>query len=111
MTLEPGYELDKAVAEACGIAVQFIEHRGTKALVRVPIDGDRVLFRPSIDWNDAMLAAEKVGLFDEYSLSRYETGWSLEDFQSNGCSTFLMSHASGPVAICLAILALKGKPQ
>lgn len=106
VTLSAGYELDKAVAEACGI-----EH----TLVG-PIDiGDDVdylpptvalnrpwrAFQPSTDWNDAMLAAKKCGLFYECDLRQSKDAcWAIVDR-----IIAIGRHESGPMAVCLAILA------
>ena len=68
-------------------------------------------FRPSRDWNSAMFAAERFGLFDEAerSLQLWRVGWvvcrelpeglRLRD-RIVGCAN------NGPLAICRAILLL-----
>ena len=65
--LQPGQELDRLVAEACGMPsriasgkceVGYNYKRGDGTVTSAWRD-----FRPSTDWNDAMLAAEKAGLF------------------------------------------------
>lgn len=50
--MEAGLEMDRAVAEAIGCAVEFWMNES---------------FRPSTDMNDAMFAAEAFGLFEAYS--------------------------------------------
>jgi len=68
-------------------------------------------FYPSTEWNDAMEAAEKVGLFHpslgcgklEQSMGEDGTEWCMSWFE-NGKEIEVYAE-SGPVAICKAILA------
>lgn len=76
-------------------------------------EGEHRPFAPSEDWNDAMFAAERFGLFNRagVSLSRGDwygeidierVVWRITQYEST-----LISHAdSGPLAICSAILKL-----
>lgn len=80
-------------------------------------------FIPSLDWNDAMFAAEKFGLFDTekhghtmtYSdLSDCGSGdkrrWFIADYESEDIgdqgSSWPTGAPTGPLAICRAILKL-----
>lgn len=63
-SFEPGYELDKAVAEACGIEYRSI-NIGTVGRLCVTANwrdcrGGEVPFTPSTDWNDVLLACKSV---------------------------------------------------
>lgn len=85
-----------------------------------PKDGCKpspILFRPSTDWNDAMLAAEKVGLFapvgdESFGFIDRVTDGGPHQYRfcrhrsdDNGLYMRVISrHKSGPVAICRAIL-------
>lgn len=123
MTPEELTGIDRKVAEACGIRyclekngmprppTSLLSSAGEFLALRL----GRTPFRPSTDWNDAMFAAEKAGLFDGepdqcgelFRLSRDWDGWDAERMAGqciNGSS-----HISGPLAICQCILRFKGK--
>lgn len=101
MTLPPGPELDRAVAEAIGLVAThrtidgrtwFVDPRdGTLA---VPIE-----FRPSTDLNHAFQAAEMAGMFLE--LNRLADSWQAHTYAMNGKSCTAPTPA---LAICYAIL-------
>lgn len=111
--LVAGPELDRLVAEACGIkhellrmANAFGENEGFVAMV-----GGR-MFSPSTDWNDAMLAADRIGLFDadeyHYLLRNTPNGWQVlsPDFYLKPMTTDVLTcEETGPLAICRAIIA------
>lgn len=120
--LEPGYELDKAIAEACGI-----EHELRGGEVWINLNGSvgfPFRFEPSADWNDAMFAAKKCGLFSDnrcclhlddgvwYIVEMYEADMPHKP-ELHGCGMWwpsgpcLGSDARPCVAICAAIFALK----
>ena len=72
-------------------------------------------FHPDTDWNDAMLAAEKAELFDDYSeryMQRNHLGeWVVVkqySFVGGGSGVGQIAQdPSGPLCICKAILSLK----
>ena len=90
--MQPGPELDRLVAEACGIDPYEAKLKG---------------FMPSTDWNDAMLAAGKAQLFclmlflDQDAVGN----WAVCDLGSD-CKR-IAHDKSGPLAICRAILQSK----
>ena len=134
--MQPGYELDKAVAEA----IDHVWEETTDCFITgVEYDHEAAImkcrpshwnFHPSTDWDDAMLAAEKCGLFGDMEgqcqLSTTErianprrwtvSQWTVYEQESYegagdekvGCPD-IVEHESGPVAVSLAILKLKGK--
>lgn len=73
----------------------------------LPKDGCKpapILFRPSTDWNDAMLAAEKSRIFRSYDLSQDKYGkWWIHPIDDHGDPLVMMA-STGPLAICRAIL-------
>ena len=128
--MNPGPEMNLAVAEAAGMQPRM----GTKCKSRfggrssedycdvclvdtkpdsapVPAVAGVRRFYPSTEWNDAMEAAEKVGLFHpslgcgklEQSMGEDGTEWCMSWFE-NGKEIEVYAE-SGPVAICKAILA------
>lgn len=131
--LTAGQELDRLVAEACGIKVH------TDRMIR-PGSTPIGKFCPSSDWNDAMLAAEMAELFllttvpaDQKVPGRNSTAqfqaflthdhgyWTVHLYcYFAGYATGIMNRAlehqsvrllaedkSGPVAVCKAILKQK----
>ncbi|SFH97140.1 hypothetical protein [Planctomicrobium piriforme] len=136
---QPGPELDRLVAEAIGIDSDFHNWRPENASAynserhnwdclrcnmeidtdmpskseQAEIDDGKCVPAYSTDWNDAMLAAEKAGLFDiphGIAISRWkdrdpgvDAWYCVGDLQSSGTTT------TGPHAISIAILRLKGK--
>jgi len=91
--LQAGPGLDRMVAEACGLPYEYDEHDrrdyDTNICPRcgrwIPVnDEDEACqpFHPSTDWNDAMLAAERVGLtVNGFLLRQYgSTDWSIQWF-------------------------------
>jgi hypothetical protein len=117
-SMEPGYELDKAVAEACGIA-HYVACKGIEMhaseVYRKAESGFCVRFVPSTDCNDAMLAAEKYGLFTTHGcvIGTYDNGdYRVVDEPEALCMDFTGNfgrHASFPACLSLAILALKAQ--
>jgi hypothetical protein len=140
-TIEAGPELDRLVAEACGIEYErdpnpsglhewedvYLRQSGRRGSVshclkchRIYTEGyceppppetgckpDPILFRPSTDWNEAMRAAEKVGLLKTYQLEQSQNGrYEVRECDMHG-HVLISEHQSGPVAICRAILKLK----
>lgn len=98
-------ELAKAVADACGMEVDMVYVGGKLAFCEYPEGGD---FDPAFNWNQAMLAAEKCGLFVSpwAALQKSEGLWHVFYFDSSCHMTAIISNASGPRAICEAILAV-----
>lgn len=99
-----GYETDLRVVGACRIqcANYPLAPSGSK-LFRVYSDGKQRAFHPSTDWNDAMFAVEKFGLFDRHILrfGKPAKVWLVEDqFMFN------TTDPSGPLCICKAIITL-----
>lgn len=78
----------------------------TRCIERLKPSWRRAAFLPSTDWTDAMSAAERFGLFNNYRVLRMnrhdwevmEIGDPLDRIVSNG--------PTGPLAICRAILNL-----
>lgn len=105
---DPGPELDALVAEAIG-KEHYFDHG-----IPIAQDGVDAVFRrysPSTDWTAAMSAAEEVGLFDPnrggYSIRQcLNTHWILQRGEDGW---FEFEERTGPHAISLAILKLKGK--
>lgn len=96
-------ELAKAVADACGIAVY--DKGGFLWLA------NGVEFTPATSWNSAFLAAEKCGFLTGrgVNISRLSNGDTRLQFWSGDTSDFgckVIINASGPRAICEAILAV-----
>lgn len=113
--LEEGFALDIKVAKACGIKClcstpvdRYYQPTGEPtSLVVDDGNGDTRRFRPSSDWNDAMMAAEKARLFypDGFLDFDYRGEWRVQELDM--CTPearIITSHDSGPVAICRAIL-------
>lgn len=114
MTPQELCDIDKKVAEAIGakrISIKIPSTGEPEQCWQFPDEKKQITFRPSTDWNQAMYAAEKAGL----------TG-VLVDTPSRGLPFFLCFpdqlkerglagsvSESGPLAICNAILSLKGK--
>lgn len=120
-SLPPGPELDRLVAEACGFKVAIKVTGVGKWECRVE-HYDGPLWAPSTDANDALLAAEKFGLFDpqfhgdhRYILGRCVAGtretrrvlWCVQDLDPESDKSFVSTAETAAHAICLAILALK----
>jgi hypothetical protein len=122
MTPQELAEIDQKVAEAIG----GIETKGrwkfpwgggaTVSTERsydeegIHWDEDTNVWRPAADWNDAMLAAEKAGLFtgkDLFSLSKSSKGKEFWICLVGDPAGIIAE--SGPLCISLAILHLKGK--
>lgn len=116
--LQAGPELDRAVAEACGVMYEYPSHDYSDYDTRVcprcgqltPIGEDEVCypFSPSTDWNDAMLAAERTVAIDDYcsiQLSQCERGdgWTCT-IQCDATRAFA---ETGPLAVCRAILSYR----
>lgn len=97
-------ELAKAVADACGMEVDMVYIGGKLAFCEYPEGGG---FDPAFNWNQAMLAAEKCGLF-----SKHHAAYSISVDGTHRVSLYCKGHRcaaygeSGPRAICEAILAV-----
>lgn len=139
--MQPGPELDRAVADSIGIIHPPLDprcsyiHRNLTFFPCVYDDdgtlllaterGDRggnydeydllEFWKPSTDWNHAMLAAEMTEIAKRYScddspqrasIHRRGEGIFCYEVVSND-GTLLAAAPTGPHAICLAILKLK----
>lgn len=111
--LEAGLDMDEAVAEVCGVA-GFPHSSGVWLTGGADGKGD-VPFRPSSDWNDAMYAAERFGLWTSILFGAVGPCSSGVPPKEYGCFQFDMTHgcnvrfstaSTGPLAICRAILKL-----
>lgn len=99
--LEAGMEIDRLVAEACGIAVHddIVQRLGS-----IPIHH----WRPSTDWSDAILAIETFVGNESFSVARHIDHSQDEtvffwDIRLN--NRFIVdTQPCGPLAICRAIL-------
>lgn len=107
--MEAGPEMDIAIIEA------LVAASGERLELHTPRTANE--FRPSTDWSDAMFAAEKFGLFDNYKFSQCLTcstphSWTVStgphgDTEPAGvASGFFANAETGPLAICRAILKL-----
>lgn len=128
--LQPGVELDRLVAEALGMEYMGFCRRGPvyqwpeKMHSTFAEDYEcGVSFRPSIDWNDAMWAAEKAELFatgpneeDSFGFIDLVTDggpnkWRVCRHRFNEyeslCIAVIATADTGPLAICIAILKAK----
>jgi len=112
--MNPGPELDAKIADVIDLA-GFIDERGEP--LAAPYARENGLFgwrndgyqkwSPSTDWNAAMEAAENVGLFEHATLLKNDEGnWFIGS--GFGIDYWSSSAPTGPHAICLAILSLKG---
>lgn len=115
--LVPGATLDAAVAKACGITdvgddglpaywpklPPDIFESGVTCTVPIP-------FRPSIDLNAAFDAATKAHVFHKGSLTEWGDDWRVTEFINMAGDCRTVGKGSTPaLAICAAILALKGE--
>lgn len=121
-SLQPGPESDRLVAEACGLKVSvFDKDEDSEYVVMDSQDNDLfgLAFSPSTDWNHAMFAAERFGLFRRWWQNpepcweglRFLTQcdrWCVSEWTSEtGIGYKVVAGAkSGPLAICRAILKL-----
>ena len=121
MTLEAGPELDAKIAELCGINVVPCENRGRivkkgehyDQLEGIPYIGKYGdFFEPSTDLNAAFEAAENCGLFDRHVLGQTgDSRWAIwADDMVVDRTCISVKESTPSLAICAAILALKGKP-
>lgn len=111
-----GQELDKAVAHAIELTFSAVTTKGEydqKTTTTIFHSETGQMFRPSSDWNDAMFAAEKAGLFDATSrvtptLRRFNGKWQFQHINQNGSTTQCnkTTDHSGPTTICREILKL-----
>lgn len=115
-----GPELDKAVADAAGIAVHVRilgvgEHEYRMGAVVGETDTP---FRPSVDWNDAMLAVDKIKLLtgsfgDAFAIEWRDGEWTAGPKHHDYYDGWMWWHGAcgngdtGPLAICRAILHTK----
>lgn len=121
-------EIDRLV----GIAAGFEECDGDVVIEGIPcgrwqgfiIDGEmRDDWHPTLNWNDAMLAAERFGLWSPPTGDRKfggcylqppmrtGDGWCVADWAETGqeSGNAVADADSGPLAICRAILRLAGE--
>ena len=115
-------EIDRQVAEAVGYGIPSKDRPCETTLTGLDgnflltyPEGDSKTFRPSTDWNDAMWAAEKVGLFsslrclwkDQAKGNRWFVVWiNMDGTVGQGLESIWAYGESGPLAICQAILRL-----
>lgn len=107
--MEAGPEMDAAVGEACDFESGIVNGECLRGTDDFP---EMVAFRPSTDWNDAMFAAERFGLFDcevghEGSLYKNSEIWAV-DRVVGAIQVLVATAPTGPLAICRAILKLHG---
>jgi len=124
--IEPGAELNMAVANAIGVRPWVVpecdklsdcmvlitsrEWDEMRGIEHPTCEGDipTVPFQPSTDLNAAFAAAGVVGLFDEWSIGQASDGvrshWVIEGSYESG----LCTGPTAALAICKAILMLKG---
>lgn len=105
--MQPGPELDRLVAEACGMPsriasgkceVGYNYKRGDRTVTSAWRD-----FSPSTDWNDAMWSLAKADLGGQFTMGQsFDGSW----WVSNGWID-LAQASTGPLAICRAILQAK----
>jgi len=109
--IKPGYELDRAVAEAIGLKATHKVLGGGYYFVRPgdEMEAFPVKFAPSVDLNAAFFAAESVGLFSEsyrgICKEPSDDTWGVVDVLSN-CERVISSEDTPALAICAAILEL-----
>lgn len=106
--LEEGRETDILVARAIGLGDSIRDG------LAVQIRGDVVVpFRASADWNDAMEAAARFGLFSslhrlllrQWDIAGAEDWW-VSYAESDNAGRDVARARTGPLAICRAILKL-----
>lgn len=120
--MEAGPGMDLSVAEAIGKEATVYFDHDLQVNVCLLLPGD-VRFVPSTDWNDAMFAAERFGLFGDghYCALSKDDGWycilpmselDAPGHELNGAGLWwpgtplVARDVSGPLAICRAILKL-----
>ena len=111
--IEAGPETDRLVADAVGLV--YVEEFDSAGPVEVYFHDGRRSFRPSLDWSDAMLAAERFGLFHpekhDAMLMQDFSGrnilWSIQQVPRSSGWMAVAEAPTGPLAICRAILALR----
>lgn len=100
--IKAGPELDRAVAEAVGVKVEASAYN-LHRMHRVDGPGSGLPFMPSEDLNAAFAAAEKVGLFERWSLrGGGGDSWGLYWGDLN----IGVNEPTPALAICAAILKL-----
>lgn len=87
--MQAGSEMDAAVLGA--IQLSSLRHHN---------------LRPSSNWSDAMFAAEEFGLFDRHVFGRDNVYCVWEINGPNEAVFAVATGATGPLAICRAILKL-----
>ena len=113
--IKAGPELDRAVAEAIGWTYRQSSSQWAEILGLVcwhDTDGNEHHGYPpavSTDMNAAHEAAEKVGLFDRYALTRLGDVWRITPAKQGlwFADPVLASGPTPALAICAAILNLK----
>jgi hypothetical protein len=110
VSIEPGPELDRAVAEAIGYSPAIL-HGPCGEVPVFARDGELPLqdFRPSTDLNAAFVAAEKVGLWKEYGYCQASGQHVISRTVPVATWSDSISHnpESAALAICEATLRLK----
>ena len=108
-------ELDRLVALQCGFTLVYDNGYDGEFKAEIWPEEPRV-FRPSSDWNDAMLAAEKVDWQRKNEGDRLEVSYQpngswnamiiryADDYTVPSEMQLGINHKCGPVAICRAIL-------
>jgi hypothetical protein len=120
--MEAGPEIDEATGKACRLEACVLRVRGHADQCLRGTDNfpEMVPFHPSTDWNDAMFAAERFGLFKTRKVDHSEVCgmvWQCNDMWASGvydCDWGHVVHAeapTGPLAICRAILKLARKEE
>lgn len=99
-------ELSRAVADACGICTKTVSGMLYYA-------GGYLSFDPATDWSDAFYAAEKCGLFTKHNatLEWMRKEWQVTFYYDESDILDGRTNATGPRAICEAILAVTGKGE
>lgn len=99
--LEAGLECDRLIQQVLGWSEQGIREIGSAV-------------RPSTDWNDAMYAAERFGLFVSRGMILGHDGeqWVVTEDAEPIAPEFPGTKApTGPLAICRAILKLHSRGE
>ena len=104
MEIKPGPELDRAVAEAIGWWIDAARPLDWSGSNGVSVEE----FWPSRDLNDALAAAEEVGLFKQYGYCEAAGQHVISKTVPVKSWMDTVAHEATPaLAICAAILKLK----
>lgn len=106
--LTPSPELDRSVAEACGFSFDVNAH----GMIFRNGEDESDWFEPSTDLNDAFLAAGRIAstislLYDD-AISAWHAALDGRRSTADDCR-FRATEDTPALAICAAILAMKGK--